>query len=436
MYSISPHEKIFWDRADAAAEMERVFDICHGCRLCDKLCPSFNDLFRRLDSIDDAQTAAGKGHDNPVLQLTEADSDHVMDVCNQCKLCYPKCPYTPPHQYQLDFPRLLLRWQAIRAKERGGNVLQNMALGNTALLGAVGSAVPALMNWANKNPMMRAGMELSIGIHRDKLLPEYHAETFTEWFAKRNGTPAASRKPKGTVGKVALFYTCTVNFNSPEVGKACVEVLEHNGVEVVVPHQVCCGMPQLGTADYPATTKAVDANTDMLMRYVDDGYTIVTPGPSCGYMMRQEYPHLATDGDAASKIATATMDICEYLMSLHKSGNLKTDFQPSDESITYHLPCHLKAQNIGFKSRDLLKLIPGVKVETVQQCSGHDGSWSMKKEYYQISLDFGKKLFDRIEKENADTVASDCLLAHLHISEGTHRESQHPIEIVHKAYGL
>ncbi|HZV13584.1 MAG TPA: heterodisulfide reductase-related iron-sulfur binding cluster, partial [Candidatus Kapabacteria bacterium] len=220
------------------------------------------------------------------------------------------------------------------------------------------------------------------------------------------------------------------------VGKKCIEVLEHNNVEVVVPAQVCCGMPQLGTGNYDATTKAVDTNTEMLKQFVDEGYTIVTPGPSCGYMMRQEYPHFATDTESANAIARNTTDICEYLMSLNDKKKLKMDFTAVREKITYHLPCHLRAQNIGFKSRDLMKLIPGVEIEMVQQCSGHDGSWSMKKEYYELSLEVGKKLANRIEREMPATVASDCLLAHLHIDEMTHEQAKHPIEIIHAAYGL
>jgi Fe-S oxidoreductase len=310
-----------------------------------------------------------------------------------------------------------------------------MALGNTNTLGAIGKRIPALMNWANKNPLTRWMMEKTVGIHRNKKLPEYHPQTFVDWYDHREASKPSIRI-KDPVGKVALFYTCTVNFNNPDVGKKCIAVLEHNNVEAVVPAQVCCGMPQLGTGNYDATTKAVDTNTEMLKKFVDEGYTIVTPGPSCGYMMRQEYPHLATDAESASTIARNTMDICEYLMSLNDKKKLKTDFTAVPEKVTYHLPCHLRAQNIGFKSRDLMKLIPGVEIEMVQQCSGHDGSWSMKKEYYEISLEVGKKLASRIEREKLATVASDCLLAHLHIDEMTHEQAKHPIEILHAAYGL
>lgn len=435
MVVINPSNPLFWNHEDAAAEMTRVFDICNGCRLCDNLCPSFNDLFDRIETIDDEQTRTGRQHDNPALALTEADSDHVTDVCYQCKICYVKCPYTPPHEYALDFPRLLLRWQAIRTKERGSSMLQDVALGNTKLVGEIGSTFPTVMNWANTNSLSRIAMEKTVGIHRDKKLPTYHAQTFEEWYARHASKRSASDATP-TNGKVALFYTCSVNYNTPDVGKACVAVLEHNNVEVIVPKQVCCGMPQLGTGDYTATRHAVDANIALLTPYVDKGYTIVTPGPSCGYMMRQEYQHLATDTGAAQRIAAATMDICEYLMKLHQQKKLATDFKTVDTKISYHLPCHLKAQNIGFKSRDLLKLIPGVTVEMVQQCSGHDGSWSMKQQYYEISLQVGKKLFDKIIKEEAPQVASDCVLAHLHIAEGTGKDAQHPIEIVRAAYGI
>jgi glycerol-3-phosphate dehydrogenase subunit C len=430
MITYSPKEPAFWNRADARTEMERIADICNGCRLCDNLCPSFTDLFDKIDVIDDAQEKAGRGSDNPALALTEADYDQVTNGCYQCKICYVKCPYVPPHAYALDFPRLLLRWQAIGVKERGPRFADKM-LGDTALTGRVGSAFPGIMNWANSNKLTRLLMEKVMGIHRNKRLPKYYSLTFAKWFRRSQ----APMNPS-PVGKAAFFHTCSVNFNEPGVGRACVEVLRHNGVDVVVPPQVCCGMPQVGVGNLHAAQNAADANVASLLPYVDAGYTIVTPGPSCGYMMRQEYPEFATDGEAAKRVAKATMDICEYLMWLHKDGKLRTDFKSLGEKITYHLPCHLRAQNIGFKSRDLMKLIPGVEIGMVQQCSGHDGTWSMQTEHYEQSLKEGKKLFNHIERQAPATVASDCTLAHLHIAEGTGAKALHPIEIVARAYGV
>ncbi len=237
--------------------------------------------------------------------------------------------------------------------------------------------------------------------------------------------------------KVALFYTCMLDQNKPWIGKQYVEILEKFGIEVAVPEQECCGMPELGAQKFDKLTKAVDANIARLLPWVDKGYKIITMSPSCSMMLRLEYDHYATNKQDAKRVMAAVLDPCEYLMRLHREKKIKLEFTTSvAEKITYHVPCHLRVQNIGFNSRDLMKMIPGVTVTMVQQCSGHDGAWSAKKEYYEISLDVGKKLFKAIDKDKPTIVAGDCTLAHLHIEEGTGEHALHPIEIVYKALGL
>ena len=435
MMRFDPHEPEYWNKQELDSEFSRVVNICNGCRLCDNLCPPFNDLFDRIEAEDDKLTASGHAHENPVSNLKKEDYKHTVDTCYQCKLCYPKCPYTPPHEYQLDFPRLLLRSQAIDVKENGKSFkekLRDEFIGNADRTGAIAERLTGVMNWADQNPTARSVMEMSIGIHRDKKLPIYYKETFRSWY---DNNPAGKRVEP--IDKVALFYTCLVNNNKPWIGKQFVEILEKHNIEVIAPEQECCGMPELGTGELEKVYSKVDKNIKRLLPIVNAGYKVIAMSPSCSMMLKLEYPLYASDKEAAKKIAAATLDPCEYLMQLKKKNIFMADFPvPVAEKITYHLSCHLKVQNIGFQSRDLLKLIPGVEVNTIQQCSGHDGSFSMKKEYYEISLDVGKKLFKGIERDKPTLVASDCSLAHLHIAEGTGKEAMHPIEIIYKAMGL
>ncbi len=438
------HEPLYWDSSDLQMEFTRVLEVCHGCRLCDGMCPPFVDLFDRIDAEDDKLTAAGRTHDNPVLELKKADYDHTVDTCYQCKLCYPKCPYTPPHEYMLDFPRLLLRADAIKTKEHDKTLQQKLRdeiTGDTDRTGAIAAVIPGIMNWGANNKLGRKALEAVAGIDHRKKLPTYQKETFQDWWKKReaNESPVLSfiSHLSSLPEKVALFYTCMIDQNKPWIGEQYVKILEKFGVEVTVPEQECCGMPELGTGNIEKVTKTVDRNIARLLPYVDKGMKIIAMSPSCSMMLKQDYAHYATDKAAAEQVMAAVMDPLEYLMRLHREKKIALEFPVSvGEKITYHLPCHLRVQNVGFNSRDLMKMIPGLTVTMVQQCSGHDGSWSSKKEYYEISLDVGKKLFKAIDKDKPVPVASDCSLAHLHIEEGTGEHAKHPIEILYIAMGL
>jgi Fe-S oxidoreductase len=433
------HDPQYWNSADLQAEFTRVLEVCHGCRLCDGMCPPFVDIFDRIDTEDDKLTAAGRTHDNPVLELKKADYDHTVDLCYQCKLCYPKCPYTPPHEYMLDFPRLLLRADAIKTKEHDKSLQQKLRdeiTGDTDRSGKIAEVIPGVMNWAANNTLGRKALEIIAGIDHRKKLPIYQKETFQAWWKKRN-SPASSTPSGEALDKVALFYTCMVDQNKPWIGEEYVKILEKFGIEITIPDQECCGMPELGTGNIEKVTKTVDRNITRLLPYVEAGMKVIAMSPSCSMMLRQDYAHYATDKAAAERVMAAVMDPLEYLMRLHREKKITLEFPVSvGEKITYHLPCHLRVQNVGFNSRDLMKMIPGLTVTMVQQCSGHDGSWSSKKEYYEISLDVGKKLFKAIDKDKPAVVASDCSLAHLHIEEGTGEHALHPIEIIYKAMGL
>jgi len=412
----------FYNPEAFAKETERIFEICNGCRLCYNLCPSFEVLFDRIDELD-----------GEVKKLNDGDTKKVVELCYDCKLCFPKCPYTPPHNYMLDFPRLMLRGKAIEAKTKGVS-LQDKLLSRTDFIGGVSTKAAPLVNLTLKSKPFRFLMEKTIGIHRDRNLPKYSSKTFASWYRGHKKQEARSQKPDGQESpKVVFFHTCSVNYNDTDTGKAAIQVLEKNGIEVEVPQQKCCGMPYLDGGDIDTAKKNAEYNVSMLAGYVRRGYDVVTPGPSCSYLIKQEYPILLNSADARS-VAAHTFDMMEYLAKLNKENKLSKDFKNPQGEITYHLPCHLKVQNIGFKSRDVLQLIPETKVDVVAKCSGHDGTWSLKKEYFKLSLEVGKPLFDKFTNESS--AASDCPLAQLQIEKGSGKKPRHPIQILRDAYGL
>lgn len=412
----------FWDQQEVDKEVLRVFDICHNCRRCYNLCPSFSTLLGGVDQCD-----------GDVQQLPQATIRTVVDQCYQCKLCDPNCPYVPPHHWEVDFPRLMLRAKATRARAEGVR-WQDRVLGEPERLGAVASHVAGLANWANHNRLFRAVVERAAGVHRSFNLPEYVRQPFARWFRRRHAATTAAA-PGASNGRVALFYTCSVNYNAPDIGIAAVQVLEHNQMAVSCPEQVCCGMPNLDGGDVQAAQYKAQQNVRSLAAAVDAGCDIVVPGPTCSYTLKREYPYLVK-GDAARKVAEHTYDICEYLMRLKQQGRLNTQFTSGAGKIAYHVPCHLRVQNIGFKSRDLLKLLPDTQVEMIEKCSGVDGTWGMKREYHELSLKVARGLFRGLDQAEATVTVSDCPLAGLQIAGHEKRQPLHPVQVLRAAYGL
>jgi glycerol-3-phosphate dehydrogenase subunit C len=472
----------FWDADHLRGEVDRIFDICQGCRLCFKFCGSFPTLFDlidgrteklRADHLADhpeiveraeknraeaarrepvehrpgVEVGVTYGDELPHIEahardLPAAEIDRVVDLCFQCKLCYPNCPYTPPHEFALDFPRLLLRWKAQRVR-RDGVPWKTRMTRDTAAIGRVAGAVPALTNWALRNPVNRLAMEKSVGIHRDKLMPTYHREGFADWWKThrpRTEEPQDLRDgvEEPTPLKVVLFSTCVVDYNDPEVGVAAVRVLEHCGVEVARPEQqVCCGMPFLDGGDIDAAAVKLRRNVEVLAPYVRRGYRIVIPSPSCSLMLREELPQIVAT-DAAREVAAACHDLDEYLYRIAREGRLKRDFKRRFGKVKYHVPCHIRAQNVGIRGRDLLKLIAD-QVDAVQECSGHDGTWSMQREHFEDSLRWGEKAFEGMRADTGEPCAlacTDCRLAALHIEQGAARKTVHPAVALAHAYGF
>jgi len=409
----------FWKLDAVDTELRRVYDICAGCRRCLPLCPSFKVMFDRLDT---------EAVDGDVEKLPAADVQEVVDLCYQCKLCYNHCPYTPPHRWQVDFPRLMLRARSAKARQQGVS-LQDRFLGNTGLVGKLGSAMAPVSNWVTGLKINRRLMEATVGIHRDRELPAFHRETFSRWFDRRR-RPARGRAQR----RVAFFTTCTVEYNDPGTGKAAVAVLEKNGVDVTLPAQRCCGMPYLDGGAVKQARRLIAENAKSLAEAVRDGCEIVVPGPTCSYTLKQEYPWLDGSEDA-NLVAAHTKDLFEYLAGLHAAGQLDTRFPNPPGKIAYQFPCHLKAQNLGTKSADVLRLT-GAEVETVERCSAVDGTWGLKKEYFELSMKLAGPLFRDIRQAAPDRIATDCPLAALTIKQGTGTTAQHPIRILADAYGL
>ena len=412
------------DAAGLEKESLRIYEICDGCRRCFNLCPSFNTLLDRID-----------GYDGHVAKLSPGDHHQIVDECYYCKLCFNHCPYTPPHQYALDFPRLMILWKKRLAAERGVT-WRDWLLIHTDLIGKLGSLTASLTNRLLQNRLVRRILDAVAGVHRERQVLHFSPETFPRWFSRR-AQPASDQGP---VRKVALFSSCLVNYQATDIGKATVQVLEKNGVHVVVPEQRCCGMPSFDVGDTGAIQEAARANVAALHAWVKQGYDVVVPVASCSLMLKREYPALMTD-EGTMQVAERTFDICEYLMRMKKEGCLSTNFVTSPGRVAYQIPCHLRDQNIGFKSKELMECA-GAQVEVIEKCSGHDGSWSAKTEFFSLSMTIAGKAVSAIQQVQADQVASDCPLAALQLDQAgasAHvggKAARHPIQIVRDAYGL
>ena len=401
----------------------------------------FPEVWSMFDAVDSYCTEE-KYAEVDTKKLKTEDVKEVVDLCFQCKLCYPNCPYTPPHEFAIDFPRLLLRWKAQRVR-REGVPLRARAMRDPAAIGRAASLVPQVANAALRNRANRLLMEKTIGVHRDKLMPTYTRDTFPRWWERHRpmlepAEPLKEGIAEPTPMKVALFSTCLIDFNDPEVGRAAVAVLEHNGVEVVrPPEQVCCGMPFLDGGDLDGATALIQRNVTAFTPFVDQGYAIVVPSPSCSLMVREEFPQLLATA-AAQRIAGAAHDLDAYLYRIGREGRLKRDFRRRFGRIQYHVPCHIRVQNVGIRGRDLLKLVAD-QVDAVQECSGHDGTWSMQREHFRDSLRWGEKAFAGMRATGDESCAiacTDCRLAALHIEQGAGRKTVHPIVALAHAYGF
>ena len=427
----------FYNEASLMTELERIYDICHGCRRCVSLCNAFPTLF---DLVDESPTMEVDG-------VAKADYWKVVDQCYMCDLCYmTKCPYTPPHEWNLDFPHTMLRAKAIKFKK--GEVGQaEQFLASTDKHGML-AGIPVVVqtvNAVNKTQMARSAMDKVLGVDPKAWMPELATKKF-----RSAAAPSAQTAPvqgERTPGKVAIFSTCYVNYNEPGIGHDLLKILAHNGIPYeIVEKERCCGMPKLELGDLDAVAESKAANIPVLARYAKEGWAILTPVPSCTLMFKQEIPLMFPDDADVQAVKAAMWDPFEYLAARQRDGLLKTDFKQGLGAVSYQVPCHSRVQNIGKKTEEVLKLVPDTQVKAFERCSGHAGTYGVKKAHHQTAMKIGKPLFKAmaqpIKEQTPHYISSDCPLGGHHIAQGFEvnglgtPELAHPLTLVRKAYGL
>jgi len=427
----------FYDEAPLFKEMERVFDICHGCRRCVGLCQSFPNLFDLVDA-----TADGEVHG-----VAKADYWKVVDQCYLCDLCYmTKCPYTPPHPWNVDFPHLMLRAKAQKFR-RGGVKGGERFLASTDVHGQF-AGIPVVVqavNAVNRTKFARRRMDAALGVHPDAWMPELAPQRF-RWGRLMSNTAFAVRDGERSPGKVAIFATCYVNYNEPGIGDDLVRVLEHNEIPYeIVEHESCCGMPKLELGDLESVARHKQANMPVLAKYAREGFAILSAVPSCTLMFKQELPLMFPECADTQAVQAAMWDPFEYLVARHKDGLLKLDFKNALGKVSYHIPCHGRVQKIGRKTEEMLKIV-GAHVElqlnTVERCSGHAGTYGVKTPTHPVAMKIGRPVFKAMARDEPDVVGSDCPMAGHHIAQGLDeagtpaKKVQHPLAMLRSAYGL
>ena len=430
-HPVGQNDPDFYNETAVFDELERIFDICHGCRRCVSLCNSFPTLF---DLVDESSTMEVDGVDRQ-------DYWSVVDNCYLCDLCYlTKCPYVPPHEWNVDFPHLMLRAKALGFKQ-GRAKLRDKLITSTDRIGSFASIpiIANVVNAVNQNEHTRALLESALEIDADARLPSYHSRTLSKRVKNHRPDPDKAVATDKTNGKVAIFGTCYGEYNEPHLGVDLLTVFEHNDIPtMVIPNTVCCGMPKLELGDFASVESLKNRNMPILAKLADEGWDIISPVPSCTLQFKQELPLLFPEDDQVIKVQKAFFDPFEYLMLRHKAGLLKTDFENSIGSVSYHVACHQRVQRIGMKTRDILSLIPDTTIDTIERCSGHDGTYAIKKEFHQTSMKIVKPVVTRVKKADPDVYTSDCPMAGHQISAGLNdgSETVHPITLLKQAYGI
>ena len=421
----------FYDEEKLFAELERVFDICHGCRRCVSLCDSYPTLF---DLVDGSSTMEVNG-------VAKEDYWKVVDQCYLCDLCYQtKCPYVPPHEWAVDFPHLMLRAKAVQFKQ-GERKISHRLLSNTRLQGAVGSlpVVSSVLNAGNRNRAVRKVMEKVMDLHPEAHLPKFHSQTLRKRDKGRAPAQVTVTAAGPTRGRVALFATCYCNVNMPDVGLDLIRVFEHNGIPVrLTSKEECCGMPKLEQGELQTVDKYRRTNIPELVRLIDEGWDIVAAIPSCVLMFKQELPLMYPDDPDVQKVKRHIYDPFEYLVHRHKAGLLNTAFKQPLGKVVWQVPCHQRVQNIGPKTRDILALVPGTEVEMIERCSGHDGTYGVRAGTFEKSQKIARPVINRAQKAEPDYLVSDCPMAAAQIANGLDLKNTetNPLTLLRKAYGI
>jgi len=416
----------FFDQNALDAELERVFDICHGCRRCFSLCHSFPTLF---DLVDDSES----GELDSVPKSAYGD---VVEHCYLCDMCYmTKCPYVPPHEWNVDFPHLMLRAKAKQFRD-GKTRIRDKILSSTESVGNLAGipVVAQVVNAVNGTGLGRSLLETTLGVAKDAPLPRYESSTARKRHRSKIGASAsADAKPR-----LAVFTTCYGNRNRPDIVGDLIAVLEHNDIEVCLPaSEHCCGMPKLELGDLEGVAALKEKNIPVLHQLVREGWALTACIPSCVLMFKQELPLMFPDDEAVRAVADAFCDPFDYLLKRHRDGQLKTNFAEALGKISYQVPCHLRVQNIGLKTRDMLQLVPDTEVVAIERCSGHDGTYAVKKEFREISKKIARPVARQVDSADASHFTSDCPMAAEQIaSVAENAEATHPIQLLRRAYGI
>ncbi|WP_149539415.1 heterodisulfide reductase-related iron-sulfur binding cluster [Siccirubricoccus phaeus] len=425
----------FYDEAKLDAEMRRVFDICHGCRRCFNLCDSFPRLFDLVDAAPSEELDT----------VRSEDFKQVVDACTLCDMCFmTKCPYVPPHNFNLDFPHLMLRYRAVEAKKRG-IPLVDRELAKTDRNGKLASLAPAVANWVSDtgNNLIRPLLEKHADLHRDAALPKYAGTSFA--LHAHANRPAVNERAPAFGRRAVLYATCFANYNDPEIGKAARAVLAQNGVATEVVHPRCCGMPLLEQGDLAGVARAAAEVAAALDAWIAQGYDIIALVPSCALMLKFEWPLILPKDPAVERLAKSTFDLSEYLVDIARKEGLAPGLAPMEQPVTIHIACHSRAQNMGQKGAELLRLIPRAQVTVVERCSGHGGAWGFKKEHFEVALKVGRPVARQAAKQAGGYVTSECPLAGVHIGQGMEKLGgeapkpalvAHPVQLLARAYGL
>ncbi|HUI21027.1 MAG TPA: heterodisulfide reductase-related iron-sulfur binding cluster [Methylocella sp.] len=426
----------FYDEAKLDAELRRVFDICHGCRRCFNLCDSFPRLFDLVDA-----TPSGE-----LDGVDSKDFKPVVDACTLCDMCFmTKCPYVPPHEFNLDFPHLMLRYRAVEAK-RGKIATADLELAKTDRNGKLARFLAPLANWATdrSHKFARSILEKVTGLDKQASLPKYQAKTFEKISGE---TPPPVNREAPAYGRKAVIYaTCFADYNEPALGLSARAVLAKNGVETQVLYPHCCGMPMLEQGNIAEVAKAAKTVALAMRSWIEQGYFVIAPVPSCALMLKQEWPLILPGDPDVALLAKSTFDLSEYVVDIARKEGLAPGLKPvASDGVALHISCHSRAQNIGQKAREMLKLIPEANLQVIERCSGHGGSWGYKHANFETAMKVGAPVARQAAASGKAVVTSECPLAGLHIAQGIERQSGagdkprlvgHPIEIIAEAYGI
>ena len=434
-HTIAWQDPDFTDPAQLDAEMRRVFDICHGCRRCFNLCDSFPRLFDLIDATPGEELG----------EVPSKDFKSVVDACTLCDMCFmTKCPYVPPHEFDLDFPHLMLRYR-VAERAQHGTPFFDKQLTETDRNGELAKLAPALANWGSKrgNALTRPLLEKVAGVDRNVELPKYHGKTFMA--RAKDAPPTVNRHAPAYGREAVIFATCFANYNNPGIGEAALNVLAKNGVDAEVVYPGCCGMPQLEAGDLARVAEKARSTALALKPHIDAGKDVIALIPSCALMMKFEWPLIVPDDANVKALSLAAYDITEYVVDIADKEGMAPGLTAVSGGVAMHMACHARAQNMGNMGTEMLRLIPETDVAVIERCSGHGGSWGVKKGNFEIATKFAKQTVKRAADAKKSYLASECPLAGKHLAQGfealdgaSHQgqRAYHPIEILAKAYGL